>query len=50
MLRLATLGFEDGAGVETGAAEGELEEPPQDETSSEVRRMERARLGCVAKE
>jgi hypothetical protein len=50
MLRLTAPDDEAGAGVETGGAEGELEEPPQDGRSSAIRKRQWARLGCVVNE
>jgi hypothetical protein len=47
MLRLVAPGDDAGAGVETGAAEGELDEPPQD-GSAAVSSRARHRLGGIA--
>jgi hypothetical protein len=41
MLRLVAPGDDAGAGVETGAAEGEAEEPPQEGRTARSRRARR---------
>ena len=47
MLRLVAPGDDARAGVETGAAEGELEEPPQDGSRAAVRSRAKRRLSMT---